>query len=108
NLEDGAAAVAYIKVPCTVECDASGYAHPFGVRRQRAIGSDAVNGTGMSRGDVEVSFAIECQTGRIHDLRQQRFDAVVGVDPVKRHRNFLSARTGKRYVDVSFKVDRRI
>ena len=106
DLEDRAAAVADIQVLLAVKRDPSGDAHALGVSGHSSIGSHAIHRPVIARRSVHLSFAVECNRGRIHHLRHEWFDCVIGVNLENCHRHFLSPRTGEGHINVPLCIQR--
>ena len=108
NLEDGSAAVADIKILVAIEGDSGGDPHAFGVGRHGAVGRDFVDGFVVARRNVHLTLAVEGNRGGVHQIAEKRLDVVVGVDLENRYGNFLSARSGKRHIEVALPIHRGI
>ncbi len=89
-----------------IEGDARGDAHAFNPLLGAAIRRDPVNGAVVAAGDEEVAVAIEGQPGGIDQRSDERLDAVVGGDFVKRNGYALAARPAEGHVDIPVGVDR--
>jgi hypothetical protein len=70
-----------------------------------SVGSYAIDGAVVARGDVEESVGVDGEAGGIHHLGDVGLDVVTGVDLIDSDGNFLSACAGEGAVDVSFGVD---
>src|SRR5271165_744046 len=105
DFEDRSTAVAHVEILFAIKGDARGDSHTLGVSGHGAVGSDAVDGAVVARGDIHLSLAVEGYGGRIHHLGHEGLDRVVRIDLENRDGNFLPARAGERCVDVAFGVE---
>src|SRR5580692_5734025 len=108
DLENGAAAVADIKILRAVEGHTRGNAHALGIGRHGSVRSDTVNRPIVTRGNVHLSSPVKGDGSCIHQVREERLDVVVGVDLVDGDWNLLPAAARKTNVDVAFSVERRV
>src|SRR5579883_307955 len=105
DLENGAAAVADVKVAFAVEGEAGGYTHAFDVNRHVAVGGDLVDETVVAAGDVEHPLLVEGHGGGVHQLVDERLHVEVQVDAVYGDGDLLAAGAAERRVDIAERVD---
>jgi len=104
DLKNCAAAVADVQILSAIKSDPSCNAHPLRIGGHRPVWRDPVNGAVMSGGNVHLSGSVEGDCCGIHQISEEGFCTVVGVDLVNRDRHFLSPRTGEGRVDVAFGI----
>src|ERR1700737_1378103 len=90
NLENRPAAVANIKIFGMIESDAGGHSHAFNPLLGPAIRRNPMNGAIVAAGDKEIAVSIDGQTRGIDQRSDERLDAVIGGDFVKRNWNALA------------------
>ena len=108
DLENGAAAVADVKIPSMVEGDPRGDTHAFHPLLGAAIRRNAMNGAVVAAGNEKISRAIQREPAGIHQRRDEWLHAVIRGDFVERHRNALAPWPGERDVNVAVAIHRRI
>ena len=89
----------------TVEGDAGGDAHAFGVSGDRALGGDAVDGAFGAGTGVEVAVGAEGEAGGVEQIADERADLEVALDLKDGDGNGLAAGSGDGGVDVAVRVD---
>ena len=106
DLEDGAAAIADVKISDRVEGHSRRDAHAFGVGGHGTVLCHAVHRSVITRRNIETARAVEGHAGGIHHFVDEGLDVVIIVDAVDRNRGLLPARSGKRDINVSILINR--
>src|SRR5579863_12116 len=94
DLEDGAAAVAYEKIACWVECCAGGYTHAFHILRELSGRIDAIDVSLGSRSNEEIAVGIEGQARGVQNSGDEGSGAAIGRDSDDGNGCLLAARAG--------------
>ncbi len=108
DLENRAAAISDEKIADGVERDARSDAHAFHPELRTAVGRDAMDGSIVAAGNVQVALAVQSQAGGIHEFGDERFYCVIRRDFIERDRHFLPAMAAVGDVNVAFDVHRGI
>src|SRR5882672_8407793 len=108
DLENRAAAIAYIEIVFLVEREPGGHAHAFDENRHAAVGGGLIDHAVETAGYVQHALGIEGHGRGVHQIVDERLDVVVEVDFEDRYCHFLPARAAKRGVDVAESVHRWI
>src|SRR5208283_1703118 len=93
DLENGAATVAHVEVLIGIKRQAGGHSHTFHVDGHVTGGRDLINDSLKPAGDIQHAFAVEGQTGGVHDVADEWPRGVVEVDLVNGDGSFLATRT---------------
>src|SRR5439155_21156235 len=108
DLKNCAAADADVHVLSAIKSDPSCNAHPHRIGGHRPVWRNPVNGAVMSRRNVHLSGSVEGDCGGIHQIPEEGFCTVVGVDLVNGDGHFLSPGAGEGRVDIAFGIKRGI
>src|SRR4029077_8458279 len=77
NLENRAAAIAYVEAAGFVKREAGGDAHAFDPLHGAAVGRDAVNRSIVAAGNEKVAIVVDCEAGGVHQFGDERLHGVV-------------------------------
>src|SRR5579884_120689 len=77
DFEDGAAAIADIKIFLAVESDSGCDAHALDEYRHIAAARDLIHNPVVTAGDIEDSLAVKCQPGGIHQIGNEWLRIVI-------------------------------
>src|SRR5277367_5718911 len=105
DLEDGPAAVSDVKISRRIESEACRDAHPLHEDAHAAAGRRPVNDAIEPARNIEHAFTIESQSGRVHQVRDERLHIEVEIDLIDGDRHLLSTRSAYRAEDISERVD---
>ena len=108
DLENRAAAISDEKIADGVKRNARSDAHAFHPKLRTPVGGDAMNGSIVAAGNVQVALAVQSQPGGIHQFGDEGFYFVVRRDFIERDRHFLPAMAAVGDVNVAFDVHRGI
>src|SRR3954471_21002889 len=106
DLEDGAAAIADVEIFVLVERKSGSNTHALDIGGHVPVRRDFINRTLVTRGDVHLSSAVECDRGCVHQISEKGSSRIVRADLVHGHGNLLSAWAGKSGEDVAVGIYR--
>src|SRR5262249_54782020 len=108
DFENCSAAVSNVQEALTVKRDPGRHSHALGVDRDGSIQGRFIDVAVKPAGNIQDVIPVEGQSGRIHDLREERLHVVIRVYLVHTDRYLLAARAAEGHIDVSILVDGRI
>ncbi len=108
DLENRAAAIAYIKILGGIEGDPRRNSHALGVGGHGSVRRDPVHRAVEARGYVHLPGAVEGDGRGIGHLRKKRLHVVIGVNFVDGHGYLLPARSREGDENIALGIERRI
>src|SRR5260370_12793246 len=106
DFENRTAAVADVEIFRVIERDPGGDAHAFNPLLGAAFGRHAMDSAVMTARNEEIAGAIDSQSRRIDQRSNERLDAVIRRDSVKRNRNALPSRSAEGHINIPVGIDR--
>src|SRR4029077_7260667 len=108
DFENRAAAIADVKIFRVIKRNPGGDAHALNPLLGATLWSNAMDRAVVAAGNEKIAGAVDRQARWIDQRSDERLDAVVRRDFVKRNRNALSPRPAEGHINISVGIDCRI